>query len=285
MRHLWWLSLLPIGACLEVIGGYLPEYRIDVDVAALLLTDLMLFSIDPLDASNYCCLNEHHWTKIERDLDRGKTRLWLTLGGAGRSQGLVQWYRNEKEPDWDHWITLAQNHSVYGIDWDCESFGSMEDYYAWIGFLNRAVRRLQDAGLASSITLHPRQFLPSYDLFDRIHLMAYEQGNAVQAVELLMQSGCPADKIVLGIAAYGSHDGAIRTLYEIADAGWPADARYEDPKKVHRLVEWAHNKGLKGVFVWEVGQDYRSEEYPGGVLLEAIADAVRGLQQTKSDEL
>ena len=91
-----------------VIAGYLPEYRayIDIDAAAIHLTDLMLFSLTPESIMKYssqsgggCCLSSEHYDKIReaksykrnhhqrKNEARTDMRLFVTIGGGGRSDG------------------------------------------------------------------------------------------------------------------------------------------------------------------------------------------------------
>jgi GH18 family chitinase len=91
------------------IGGYLPDYRsyINVNATAPHLTDLILFSIQPhargmiggccLDASHYqlgrdakaaaaeAAQAHHHGTSNTNTNTNTNFRLWVTIGGGGRS--------------------------------------------------------------------------------------------------------------------------------------------------------------------------------------------------------
>ena len=106
-----------------VIAGYLPDYRdyVDVNESAVLLTDVMLFSLTPESiflrypssssggaTGGGCCLSSHHYdtirnarshgrerrrrrrqqtTEDDDDDDDESIRILVTIGGGGRSEG------------------------------------------------------------------------------------------------------------------------------------------------------------------------------------------------------
>ena len=122
-------------------------------------------------------------------------------------------------------------------------------------------------------------------------------------VKHLVRSGCPASKIVLGIPAYGrqlQNPSSVRTISELIDHAistkgedgqwtWQdvggrkgnnhkrgdEEYAYDDTSDVIDKVKAASRLGLAGVFLWEVGQDFRGTGGdPGGVLLRSIRDTV-----------
>ena len=44
---------------------------------------------------------------------------------------------------------------------------------------------------------------------------------------------------------------------------------FDSPDIVSQKVHFAMQQGLGGLFLWEIGQDHRSELYPGGMLLQS----------------
>jgi hypothetical protein len=69
------------------IAGYLPESSTYVNVtnAAVFLTDLILFSVQPTSSGSLeeCCLESHQLELIKHLSD--STRVWVSIGGIGRS--------------------------------------------------------------------------------------------------------------------------------------------------------------------------------------------------------
>jgi hypothetical protein len=304
-----------------VVGAYLPEHRdyIQVNQSAPFLTDLHLFSAAPGEKMgekqlNNCCLNDHHYNiarqakayKAEQGL--GDLRLWLTVGGAGRSEhflhdtnGLIKAIRN-----------VVKEQHLDGVSIDCESFWHDDDYLKYQKWIRQAADILKKDGVSVAITLHVGQYLlkDAYADVDQVHLMAYDMHGSYHAdtmaveaaVGSLIKSGCPANKIIVGIPAYARHSrrpGDVMTFAEIIDDMERTqshdnnfeDARYwkgfqgESALTVKAKVDWARKSKLGGIFFWELGQDKQHAAAPGGILLEAAAAAVKETIPSVSDEL
>jgi chitinase len=288
-----------------VVAGYLPDYRfyIDLNSTVLGLTDLILFSVD-VDFN--CCLQDDHFrmvteAKVHRSQllpHKPELKVWLTVGGAGRSNGFLSMFANDsrRRSFLVNLADFATNHKLDGIDFDCEvPFRYLEEsYQKYLEFLYHAVKFLHTQNLLVSVALHPRQGLPKEIEIDRIHLMTYDMidprrrgqhhahlDQARAAAELLAHYQ-PKGSIVLGLPAYGRHKnnpGAVKTIAEIVDAqdGWIDDEQndhegmlYDSPRDVREKVDYARAASLAGVFVWEIGQDKMMPSAPLGVVVEAI---------------
>lgn len=170
-----------------------------------------------------------------------------------------------------------------------------------------ASKRIRKQGIKLSVALHPGQVFADefYGTVDRVNLMTYdmitEKGihhstikNTKKAVQLLVDSGCPKFKIVVGIPAYARHGknpGNVKTYSEVVDAllesepdttkekidqrkSWKGFL-FDSPPQVRKKVDYAVEDGLAGVFFWELGQDKQHEELgPGGILLEAAGQQI-----------
>jgi chitinase len=297
------------------ISGYLPDYRfyIDVNETAPFLTDLHLFSVSPQPALGgrmlrRCCLESHHYEKARQAVaykkqakGDGSLNLWVAVGGGGRSSGFAA-IGNDPEKQ-TQFVTalleLVTKEELNGVDFDCEEFSSQQDFENYLRLIVKAAGSLHNAGIQVSAALHAGQPLPVtlYERLDRINLMSYDipgtyhalQANVEKAVESLIQSGCPAHKISLGIPAYARNkqnpSGDVKTFAEIVDAieketGLPHSFdsqdewhgfKYDSRDNVRDKVDYAKQKGLGGVFFWELGQDRQHTSAPGGMLLEAAA--------------
>jgi chitinase len=294
------------------ISGYLPDYRfyIDVNETAPFLTDLQLFSISPKPQFGarmlkQCCLESHQYEKARQAVAYDRTiskdlNLWVTVGGAGRSSGFAAIGKDrEKQKQFiAALLELVTKEELDGVDFDCEEFLSQQDVDNYLGLIAKVVGPLSDAGVKASVAIHADQNLPLklYRKVDRINLMAYDlpgpyhalQADAEKAVDSLIQSGCPAHKISLGIPTYARHTqnpGSVKTFAEIIDAmekendlpdtfdvqnDWNG-FKYDSPQAVRDKVDYAKRKGLGGVFFWELGQDKHHASAAGGLLLEAAA--------------
>jgi chitinase len=296
------------------ISGYLPDYRfyIDVNETAPFLTDLQLFSLSPKPQFGarmlkQCCLESHHYEKARQAVAYNKKikgkeslNLWVTVGGAGRSSGFAAIGKNSKKQEQfiAALLELVTKEELNGVDFDCEEFLSQQDSQNYLSLIVKAAGTLHNVGIKVSIALHADQHLPArlYRKVDRINLMAYDlpgpyhalQADVEKAVDSLIQSGCPAHKISLGIPTYARHTenpGNVKTFAEIIDAmeketdlpdsfdgqnDWNG-FKYDSPQAVRDKVEYAKRKRLGGVFFWELGQDKQHASAPGGLLLEAAA--------------
>lgn len=280
-----------------VIGGYLPEYRfyIDLEMAVSHLSDLILFSVEPrADGSirDACCLDKSHFSrarKSRRDSEsKHSPRLLVSVGGAGRSNSfpslastpesrarLIRELKN-----------LCEREGLDGVDFDWERPRDSRERRYYARLLREAREGLSEK-LLVTVALHPGDSLPSYEFVDRVHFMTYDMPHApLEQVERAARefwgAGVPREKIVLGIPAYGRHEGQpslVKTYSEMVDAvGKDLEDRgewegylFDSPQDVARKVQFARQEGLLGVFFWEIGQD--SALIPGGVLLNAAAEA------------
>lgn len=122
----------------------------------------------------------------------------------------------------------------------------------------------------------------------------------------MIQSGCDKSKIVVGLPAYARHKDSpkdVRTYSEIIEeihtTKLPTRATlfsknehmeylFDSPVIIKDKVKMAFEKGLKGVFMWEIGQDYYFDaQYPGGYLIQSASEAKADLissRRTSSNE-
>jgi GH18 family chitinase len=261
----------------------------------------MLFSIEP--SLNGCCLNEDHYhiarqAQLYKQEQSGKLRLWVTVGGAGRSDGFasIAFDSNKRGSFIDDMIHLCQTHGLDGVDFDWEIPSTHQQLQAYTTLLLEASQKLHGSNLLISVALHARQFMPPqlYKAMDRINIMTYDleashvaaYDSVVTSVQEFKQYGCPLSKMVLGLPAYGRHTqnpALVKTFSELMDEtnneavmlqAWNGYS-YDSPVSIERKVEFAMLKQMAGVYFWELGQDFQDPELGvGGILLETAANAV-----------
>jgi len=160
----------------------------------------------------------------------------------------------------------------------------------------------------------------AFQFIDRIHLMTYDMISSlpkgeesyghhasfektVAAVDELTKHNCPAHKIVIGIPAYARNaksplhvktyseivdgimedeeEGAVPSLAEFWNVKSYHEYMFDSPSDVARKVRFARDRGLGGVFFWELGQDKRVDG-GGGFLLEAAGITLEVDREDKS---
>jgi GH18 family chitinase len=316
------------------IAGYLPDYRVTAYMEHQLLeessfippilSDLILFSLQPHSRGflGGCCLQPHHYElvqKFKEQLYQDKPlTIWVTVGGAGRSDAFSPICADEKlrKRLIQSVVNLCKKHSIQGVDLDYTP-RTILDRDNYVVFLQEAIQIWHDAGLKVSMTtiFHPgMKFLSQINQqIDRLHLMTYDMisrdkdsrdpyhaslGKTKEMLEALLQPDGGLDispeKILLGIPAYARHlhnPGNAKTFGEIFDAVLQEDGEdksfvdwyslyawngfeWESGERIRDKVSLAKEKGLGGIFFWELGQDKLSNQFPRGLLLETAAVAI-----------
>lgn len=300
-----------------LIAGYLPDYRnyINLNAAANHLSDVILFSIQPesdgsVTGPNVCCLGDDHYAKARvAQKVNGNLRVFASIGGAGRSQHLASLASDPQRRKIliPNLIQLCRIEQIQGIDFDWEQPQTQEEFVSYLHLLFEAGQALHKSNLLLTVALHPNQRLASqiYEVVDRIHLMTYDMvtstgpgshhatlDNAKRAVDALVASGCPKEKIVLGIPAYARHEdtpGMVKTYSEIVDSiagdigsndslvetmenigGQYQGYTFDSTIIVQEKVRYAKEAGLAGIFFWEIGLDsFRNDYVISGALVAA----------------
>jgi GH18 family chitinase len=195
---------------------------------------------------------------------------------------------------------------------------NQEEKQHHLQFLKEATKVWHNHGLLVSVPLHVQQELPqwAYDSLDRINLMVYDSpplpegtvekwGNHVvrvahahHALKILVETGCPAHKIWLGIPFYGQQwdppkkvqtydEVAGRVMHEFKNAGVELNDltysplvemvgrfegyQWDTPSVIIEKMSYVHTRALGGVFIWELGQDLRTRDAPAGVILTGMS--------------
>jgi len=295
-----------------VIAGYAPDYRLDaldLNQVGANATDIILFSIQATAESTIdagAITTMHHMRASRAKKANPHLRILVSMGGAGRSAMLPKSIETAAGR-----ARLAKALLKYckrgkldgvDIDWEANEWSPMPNF---VDFLKR-VRRLFDAEekplmLTMAIhTQHADDLAEAYEHVHRVHLMSYDSPHkdghaavrfATQSAQNVLNAGCPAEKLTLGVAFYGrkmDNTNTAMTFKDLRDMQQLALAKadgerfrddrvagysFDSPSTCWLKVELAAALGLAGVMVWELGQDAHSTEHRGGVLLAELAAA------------
>ena len=191
-----------------------------------------------------------------------------------------------------------------------QSIEEWKSYLSFIAMASKQLHSNNNNNLILSVALHPGQILPANicNSIDRVHVMTYDMQPSPQdernnhhasmdavhrAIASFSQKGaCDPSVLVMGIPAYarhGSNMGLVKTYSEIVDdilkdksndemdetiqsiRSWEG-YEFDSADDVRAKVKYAKQHGLKGIFLWEIGQDKHYSH--GGILLSAAASAV-----------
>jgi hypothetical protein len=151
------------------IAGYLPDYRIesvDLNATLALLDDVYLFSLSPQiqlgdNMFQACCLQTHHYELLEQAMttistmkETPRPKVWVTVGGAGRSHKLTKAPSSIMMRALTKLIFTDQKRlNITGIDWDCELFLDHGDYESYDQLVTAATHIFPPQGIAVSMAL------------------------------------------------------------------------------------------------------------------------------------
>jgi len=277
------------------VAGYLPEYRL----AEYAPADRAGFDVLLLFSAEATPQGELDLGRLPAPaLERGREikaqqgcQLLLSVGGWDRSAGFPALAADSAASRRfaEGLVSFCREQGFDGIDLDWEHPKGHKEAEAFGRLLGEIAALFAPQHLLLSSALAPRQQLPDavYQHLDRIHLMAYDNPGrhstyeaAVNDVQNLLDRGVPAAKVWLGVPFYGrktDNFGEALTYAQLAARFHPGPEvdeaggyYFNGPQTLQRKARFAHEKGLGGIMVWELGQDVAGE----GSLLKALGLAL-----------
>lgn len=232
---------------------------------------------------------------LQRLLDNSETKLSLSLSGS--SSDFIPVLREESKKNilYAELEQVIQTYSLSGLDldWEFPRNDLEKEYY--LEFLKDLRQICDDQNVKLTIAVSRfRSLLPeTYALPDEIHLMSYDfygkhstSESTLEALEYMAaRYDIPFEKLLMGIPFYGRiFDGYSPDYWKKAQSyreivyqntvhpeDNEADGYYFNGiNTVREKAQMGLELGLKGCFVWEVGQDSFGSDSLTAVLKDTL---------------
>ena len=279
---MWMPTDVRAGEQAFAVVGYLPEYRVDgcTPEQVARITDLIYFGIDPSRDGQVSAnpVKASVLKKLKELQSVAECRLLICVGGWGRSSGFSALANNEAARNRFIATMLKYCHSngFDGIDYDWEHPQNAKELADYGELLSDTRTVFRKSGLLVTVAQAGWQNLGkrSYDAVNRVHLMSYDHefpqatfSKSEADVDRLIDWGCPAEKIALGLPFYGRNkQRETRTYAELVGDRVTATGDTIDgfalngKRTITRKVNLAMKRNLSGVMIWELGQDTTRKE-------------------------
>lgn len=279
-------SLTPTPSSVRpVVVAYLAGYNLGALKPELVpdVTDLIYFAVEPRATGEFSRGGLDRATLAQLagfKRDHG-VRVLLAVGGWGHSAGFAPMALDAttRARFVAELVAFARENGFDGIDYDWEHPKDAEEVAAYAALIVDTQRAARDHGMLVTAALAAWQELPqsAIDALDRIHLMAYDQPGrhstfegAVKDVDAMLAKGVPARKIALGVPMYGRgiEDRMRERPYWLivmndapaADVDEIGGLYFNNLATAARKAQFARERGLAGVMVWELTQDAAGEQ-------------------------
>jgi GH18 family chitinase len=258
--------------------GYFPDYRELNPAWAQSLTDILYFSAEPradgtLDTSR---LSEETWKLLQQLKTEHAIRIHLSIGGWERGNDFAELTANQstRRAFVENLLTYLLTHNLDGADFDWEFPQNDTEFANYISLLIETQAALSARGISVSVALpaDPSFPLADFAVVDRVHIMSYDRAakhatyqQAVDDVQLFLDAGIPAEKLILGVPFYGRNMqppyrvlsyAEIMKQYQPASGMDEVDGVYFNGlETIQEKVRFAMGEELGGVMIWELAHD------------------------------
>lgn len=279
------------------ITGYLPDYRFAefTPDSAQLLTDLILFSAEPLEDGKLDTrrLTNCPWNTLHELKAKHSVRLHLSIGGWERSTNFAKIASSHelRKSFTENVVNFALKNRLDGIDVDWEHPKNEKENEDYGQLLHDLRLGLQPHELTLTVTVAAWQAISITvgDSADYVQLMSYDHDGkhatleaAKQDLKKLIAKGIPAAKILLGVPFYGRHQKTrsalsyhdiVQTYAPKPDIDEVEQIYFNGPNTIRRKVALAREQRIAGIMFWELGQDTSGNQSLLNAIFHTAKDA------------
>jgi len=258
--------------------GYLPDYRILEPGWGNCLTDLILFSVEPLASGELDTsrITPELLQALQAMKARYGTRIHVAVGGYQRAKDFAEMALEPKRrAKFVKSLTefVLANH-FDGVDYDWEFPADKNEADAYVALIGETGQILHPYGMLVSVALYPLPELDvlQYGVADRIHIMSYDRGErhatyeqAQKDMQFFLEAGLTREKLILGIPFYGrtissphksyTYSEIVQEYFPLPETDELPDLFFNGKDTVQRKTCYARDQGFGGVMIWELGQD------------------------------
>lgn len=278
------------------VAGVLPSWRFPQFTPARSegLTDLIVFSVQPT-AKGEVDLNDLSSTALN-NIKRAKTtqrfRLWLTVGGWGRSAGFASTTANpEFRKNFISELSFfIEKEGFDGVDFDWEHPKNSKEQADYALLISEAKAHFEPKKKFVSTTVPSWLELPKsvWRDVDRIHLLSYDNEGrhstfeqAKKDADFIVKKGAPAWKVHLGVPLFGrkitdwnqalGYAEILRQFNPRPEVDEVGGYFFNGPETLKNKIALAREMNFGGIYAWEIGQDSAAAE--SSLLKQLIAAA------------
>ncbi len=294
--------------CNAHVGGYIPSWRDPATVDYSKLTDVFYAFATP-NAAGEIMVDNPGIFEVFKSASVGKDR-YLSLGGGGdNSFTAMANSATARQAFAGNCVAFCQTHNLQGIDIDWEGIQTTQDSSHYGALMRGLGTALHANNMKLIATVAYGSYGGDYynvgalKIADWIQLMVYDQtgtwadspyGNhstfqhMLDAISYWSGRGyTDLSSIVIGLPFYGykfnSTMGGLATALSYSEIvnSYPGLSCQQDevnltvfnsPETIRKKVRYVLSHGLKGVMIWEMGQDLNSNNDKS--LLKAVSQAV-----------
>jgi chitinase len=323
------IGFLKAQTCGQYIGGYIPSYR-DPSIVDYTKLSYTFYAFGNSNSNGDISVDAPDVFNTYKTSAAG-TLKFLSITGGGNNLSNMAASPTAIQNFADNCVAFCQDNSLQGIDIDWEGITTAGDSVKFGAVMRKLAGALHDNSLKLVITVAYGSYggdfynVGALKTADWIQLMVYDQtgtwadspyGNhstyqhMLDAITYWKNRGyTDVSKMVIGLPFYGyqfnSTAGGLATAktYSEIVAAYPnlsceTDEKnllvFNGPATIRSKVQYVIDNGLKGVMIWELGQDISSSDSKS--LLNAVSkaacgedaacvDVVAGLSKVESEEV